>query len=150
MKYSRKEDVPLDLTGLRTNKEGNLMDDLKDSRIYKERGVLGDLRGIKTNRKENVLGDLIVCREGGVSSLTLGNNDRRWRLVELEDGYFVVTNFCGECLEANTNGVVNYSDCILDNDYQLWRMNGEILINKATRKCLNAKDEKNFKTVKCD
>ena len=126
------------------------MDDLRDSRIMKERGVLGDLRGIKINRKEDVLSDLSESREGGESSLNTRNNNRIWRLVELENGYFVVINFCGECLEANTNGEVNYSDCILDNDHQLWRKNGEILMNKATKKCLNVEDETNFRTVECD
>ncbi len=149
-KDNSKDEVPLDLIGLKTNKEGNLMDDLRDSRIMKERGVLGDLRGIKINRKEDALSDLRVSREGGKSSLTSINNNGRWRLVEFEDGYFVVTNFCGECLEANTNGEVNYSDCILDNDYQLWRKNGEILMNKATKKCLNVEDETNFRIVECD
>ena len=126
------------------------MDDLRESMINRERGVVGDLRGIKTNRKENKLGDLRVSREGGESSLTKRNNNRRWRLVELEDGNLVVTNLSGECLEANTNGLVDESDCILDNDNQLWQMNGETLINKATEKCLKTEDEKTFRTVECD
>ena len=112
-----------------------MMDDLRDSRIMRERGVLGNLR---------------ESREGDESSLNTRDNDRRWRLVELEDGDLVVTTFCGECLEVNPNGEVVESECILDNDSQLWRMNGETLMNKVTEKCLNAEDERNFRTVECD
>ena len=146
-KTSSEEDA------LQTNsREGYIMDDLRDSRTMKEKGVLGDFRGIKINRKEEVSGDLSEPREGDESYLNARNiNDRKWHLVELEDGDVVVTTLSGECLEANKNGEVNESECILNNDSQLWQMNGETLMNKATGRCLTgSRDESNFKTVGCD
>jgi len=112
---------------------------------------LPDWQKPETNREEEVLGGLVGSERINRENMLTPNSGSNWRLVELEDGYSVVTNLNGKCLEANPDGDVNESDCVLDDDYQLWQMNNdkEDLLNKATGKCLDSEDKRIFKTFEC-
>jgi len=151
-RFNRDENVMGGLRGSRFNRGEELMGDLRGSKFNRDEELMGSERGSRFNRVEDVMGGERGCRFNRDEILTSAtiNNSPKWRMVELEDGFLILTDLTGTCLETNKNGEVNESDCELENEYQLWQVNGENLLNIATTKCLDLEDENNFKLIECD
>ena len=74
---------------------------------------------------------------------------KQWKLVPVNEFYYVLTDLNDKCLETNHQGIAFTSNCTRMNS-QLWKNVEGNLINKETSNCLSSEADGEILTRPCD